>query len=195
MPEGAGAAHAMYSLRASLLLLAEQDTPAAVTWEDLAAAHLHWTDTCKLVPFHVIEESVAGVDAACGPAKDQVVPRRVLELLRKQLDAIVVEWTTANATKVALAEQEHSHSTWAQTVLSQAKRMQELKRPAASEPDSGPQLRRQPDSGQPSASRLKTEEPTVAPAAAPAEPPADSAQPAAEAAPAAEADAEMPVDS
>ena len=131
MPEAADSAEAMYSLRASLHQLAEQEMPVLVTWADLATAHLHWADTCKLVPFHVMEASLNGTDATNGPTADSVVPRRILELLRKQLDAVVIEWIKDNTAKAAVAEQKHGLSAWAQTVLSQAKRLQELKRSAA----------------------------------------------------------------
>ena len=152
MPEGVDAANAMYSLRASLLLLAEQDTPALVSWGDLAAGHLHWPDICRLVPHHLIEESVAGIDPTAGPAADAHVPRRVLELLRKQLDEIVAEWMRDNAAKVAVAEEKHALSAWAQTVLDQAKRLQECKRPAASS-----------DAQQPAPRRLRSPSPAPTP--------------------------------
>ena len=132
MPEGKDAATAMYSLRASLLLLAEQDTPVVVSWGDLALGHLHWADVCRIVPHHVIDRSVKGIDAAAGPSPEAPVPRRVLELIRKQLDAIVSEWVRDNDTKVAVAQEKHSQSAWAQNVLDEAKRVQERKRPAES---------------------------------------------------------------
>ena len=137
MPEGKDADNAMYSLRASLLLLAEQDTPTVVTWGDLAAGHLHWPDVCRLVPHHLIDQSSPGIDPSAGPAPDAPVPRRVLELLRKQLDAIVATWIRDNAAAAAVAEEKHSRSAWAQNVLDQAKRVQELKRHA--EPSATPQ--------------------------------------------------------
>ena len=102
-----------------------------VAWGDLASGHLHWTDVVKLMPFHLIEESVQGIDPSNGPEPDAPVPRRVLELLRKQLDTIVSLWTNDNAIQAAKAEEQHARSDWAQKVLDQAKRVQEHKRPAA----------------------------------------------------------------
>ena len=81
---------------------------------------------------HIIEQSAKGIDPTAGPAKDDAVPPRILALLRKQLDAIVAEWVRDNTSKAATAEAQHVHSAWAQTVLDQAKRLQERKRPAAS---------------------------------------------------------------
>ena len=87
---------------------------------------------CRLVPHHVINESIKGIDPSAGPAADAAVPRRVLELLRKQLDFILAEWMRDNATKVATAEEKHAQSAWAQSVLDHAKRVQDRKRPAES---------------------------------------------------------------
>ena len=142
MPERKDAAEAMFSLRANLLLLAEQETPVIVTWGDLAAGHLHWPDATKLVPFHVIEESVKGIDASSGPLSDAPVPRRVLELLRKQLDTIVSLWTQDNASQVTKAEERHALSCWAQNVLDQAGRLRDHKRhaPESSQPHSKPRM-------------------------------------------------------
>ena len=153
MPEGKDSATAMYSLRASLLLLAEQETPPLVSWGDLADGLLLWPDVCRLVPHHIIEQSVAGIDPTAGPAPDAHVPRRVLELLRKQLDAIVAQWIRENAAQAAVAEEMHSRSAWAQTVLDHAKRLQDLKRhadssdaqePASSKPRPTPRRLRSP---------------------------------------------------
>ena len=136
-----------------LLLLAEQDSPTLVTWANLASAHLHWPDVCRLVPHHVIDQSIKGIDPTAGPAPDAHVPRRVLELLRKQLDAIVAQWIRDNAAQAAVAEEMHSRSAWAQTVLDHAKRLQDLKRhtdssdgqePASSRPRPTPRRVRSP---------------------------------------------------
>ena len=54
------------------------------------------------------------------------------ELLRKQLDAVVAEWVRDNTAKAVKAEEQHALSVWAQTVLDQAKRVQDKKRPAQS---------------------------------------------------------------
>ena len=132
MPEGKDAAEAMYSLRASLHQLAEQESPVLVAWGDLSAAHLHWADVCKLVPHHVIAQSAHGIDPALGPSQDDAVPSRVIALLRKQLDAIVAQWCRDNTSRTATAEALHSQSPWAQSVLDHALRIRERKRPADS---------------------------------------------------------------
>ena len=130
LPETLGAQLAMFNLRQALLLLAEQDIPTLVTWADLGRAHLSWADMCLLVPAHTIQESVVVADFTTGPPQEDAVPRRVLGLLRKQLDCIIAEFVAANSVTAAKAEQDQLHLVWTTAVMNQARRLQDRKRPA-----------------------------------------------------------------
>ena len=101
-----------------------------VTWENLASTGMTWDEAVKLVPPEVMEPSIPQLDHHIGPDPTDVVPRRVLELIRAQLDACTHEWYKASAQQSSLAEITAHTTAWAQGILDQAKRVQELKRPA-----------------------------------------------------------------
>ena len=112
---------------------------------------------------------MTGIDPSAGPAPDAPVPRRVLELLRKQLDTIVTIWASENAVQLAKAEEQLAKCQWAQNVLNEAKRLQELKRPTpgADSQTADVQIRHQaavqePPTSRPKLDVLQTTEPLPA---------------------------------
>ena len=126
----ADSAPALINLRQSLHLLAQQDDHVPVTWGHLTQAHLPWTDAILLVPKAEVARSKIEFDVEVGPNADHLVPPRVLALLRTQLDAVVHQWTEANAVQAALAINQADQCTWAHAIMDEAKRVQEKKRPA-----------------------------------------------------------------
>ena len=130
LPTDPVVARGLYALRQSLLTLAQQDSVVLVTWANLASSALSWDECTKLVPAAVIGESVALLDHIIGPEQDAPVPRRVLELIRAQLDALAADWLKANAEEAAKAELGEQVRAWSQATLDQAKRLVDRKRPA-----------------------------------------------------------------
>ena len=123
------------SLRQGLLLLAQQDFPPPVLWTELTKARLPWADFQLLVPASVVSQSIGPFDENAGPPAEDPIPRRVLELLRTQLDRIVSEWARANTELAAKAEQDQAHVAWSQSVMDNARRLQDVKRLADKSPE------------------------------------------------------------
>ena len=105
-----------------------------ISWNDLLQFKMTWEDFSKLVPFHVAQESLPDLDAAAGPPSDQPIPRRLLACLRDQMDVLAHEHFKANAKSETRAEVTAEANTFAQTILDEAKRIQEKKRPAETTP-------------------------------------------------------------
>ena len=101
-----------------------------VTWANLASSSLNWDAALQLVPAEVMAQSIPDLDHVLGPDATDVVPRRILELIRAQLDACAAEWFKTSAVQASSAELTQQVHLWAQEVLDQAKRVQQLKRPA-----------------------------------------------------------------
>ena len=129
-PTDTATGDAWFRLRQFLILLAQQEAPVGVSWNDLVQFLMTWEEFSKLVPFHVSKESIPDLDAAAGPHLDQHVPRRLLACLRDQMDVLVHEWFKEAAKSDARAELTTEANKFAQTVLDEAKRIQEKKRPA-----------------------------------------------------------------
>jgi hypothetical protein len=130
MPDDPTLAQSLFNLRQSLLLLAQQDAVVMVTWANLASSGLTWDEAVKLVPPDVMASSMPDLDHLIGPETTDVVPRRVLELIRAQLDACAAEWVKVNAQQATMSEVSQQVTAWTQVVLDQAKRVQLHKRPA-----------------------------------------------------------------
>ena len=147
MPTSEGAAQALYVLRSALKTLAMQENQVLFTWADLAAAKLDWNDFCTLVPAAVTAESVQDLDHVQGPQLTDQIPRRTLECLRVQLDTIVTQWTAMNTEAAAKNELQTQASSFAATILDQAKRIQDKKRTAEPLEKSQPAKIAAPDAG------------------------------------------------
>ena len=120
---------ALYSLGQSLRLLAPPDEVIAVTWEDLSRVQPTWTDFLRLVPIQVAEPSVGGVVGTRAPLDPtHIVPRKLLELLRSQLDILAAQWSASSSFATQQAELTAQASQWATSVMDQAKRISERKR-------------------------------------------------------------------
>ena len=139
LPADPDVALGLYRLRQSLLLLAQQESVVLVSWENLATSSLSWDECIKLVPAAVVAESISDLDHILGPDLTSAVPRRVLELIRAQLDALAAEWLKSNAEVAAKAELTEQVNAWTQSTLDQARRLQTRKRPDAP-PDVSPEL-------------------------------------------------------
>ena len=136
LPASSEAQAALRSLGHSLRLLAQQEEAVTVTWGDLARAKMHWQDFLLLVPIQVAIGSLQVVKCGTGAAPDLAlaVPRKLLELLRSQLDAMEVQMTVAQQDASQKQQLATEAQTWAASVLDQAKRIAERKRIPA--PDS-----------------------------------------------------------
>jgi hypothetical protein len=131
MPTDPAAQQACLALCQSLRLLAQQEHIVAVTWADLTRAHMPWTDFIHLVPILEVAKTVKKVGTARAPEQHLEVPRRLLELLRTQLECIVAEMTSEQKAVKQKAQLESECRAWAETVIDQALRISERKRPPA----------------------------------------------------------------
>ena len=127
-PTSEEAAKALFALGQSLRLLAQQDEPVTVTWEDLSRAPLSWADCLQLIPIQTIAQSVPRCGTGRAPEPTSAVPRRVLELLRTQLDILAAQSTLSQVAAAHKSELEAQTTAWASSVLDQAKRIAERKR-------------------------------------------------------------------
>ena len=109
-------------------LLAQQDEPVAVTWADLSRAHVSWDDFLQLVPLRVVAKSVSKVGSKTAPEPTHIVPRKLLELLRSQLDVLAAQWSASDAAASQQAELNAQAAVWATSLLDQAKRITDRKR-------------------------------------------------------------------
>jgi hypothetical protein len=129
VPSEPAAQQACLTMCQSLRLLAQQEEVITVTWADLTRAHLPWQEFIQIVPLVIAAKSI---DCACGteraPDQEKPVPRRLLELLRAQLDIIVTQMSEAQREGESRAQWEAAASAWATSMIGQAKRIQERKR-------------------------------------------------------------------
>ena len=133
VPSEPAAQQACLELWQSLRLLAQQETPVPVAWADLTRAHLPWADFLRLIPIKVAAAALEGVPIGIlrAPDPNLEVPRRLLELLRTQLDSIVSQLTAEQKAVKDMTQRTAECNAWAVTVIDQAKRIAERKRPAA----------------------------------------------------------------
>ena len=157
-------AQTWYVVRAGLLLLDVQDTALDVHWQELFAAGLLWPRFCELIPASIVSTSEPLTDLTTGPDPAAKVPRRILGLLRAQLDALASLWTVSHAKNATAAEVTNLANDFITKVRQEALRNQ--KRPATRPSDStaGPA---------PAAVATAGSAPAAAPGAA--DPPGDAA--------------------
>ena len=157
-------AQTWYVVRAGLLLLDVQDTALDVHWQELFSAGLLWPRFCELIPASIVATSEPLTDPTTGPDPAAKVPRRILGLLRAQLDALASLWTVSHAKNATAAEVTNLANDFITKVRQEALRNQ--KRPATRPSDStaGPA---------PAAVATAGSAPAAAPGAA--DPPGDAA--------------------
>ena len=137
VPSDPAAQQACLALWQSLRLLAQQATPVPVAFADLARAHLPWADFLRLIPIKVAAAALdCPVGTGRGPQPHQEVPRRLLELLRTQLDSIVSQLSSEQKAVKEKTQLTAECNAWAATVIDQAKRISERKRPPAASAES-----------------------------------------------------------
>jgi hypothetical protein len=128
-PSTEEARNVLWVIGQSLRLFAQQDNPVPVTWADLTNAGLDWVSFQLLIPVAVVAKSVVG---ACGtgkaPDQTQVIPRKILELLRSQLDVLAAQNSVEQAAAAQTKELSSKVAEWTTSVIDQAKRISERKR-------------------------------------------------------------------
>ena len=129
-------AQTWYVVRAGLLLLDVQDTALDVHWQELFAAGLGWTLFCDLVPASEVAAVEPTTDTTSGPLPTAKIPRRILGLLRAQLDALASLWTVKHAKDATAAEVTTLANDFITKVREEAFRVQHRKRPADTTPGS-----------------------------------------------------------
>ena len=123
-------ANSWHVVRAGLLLLDVQDTALDVRWQEIFGSGLSWENICNLVPADEIIQSDPQIDKTNGPVPESKIPRRVLGLLRAQLDALAALWTAKHAEDAATAEITSRAYDFISHVREEAFRVQNRKRPA-----------------------------------------------------------------
>ena len=104
------------------------------------------------MPADVTAQSVPQLDRVKGPVETEQVPRRILECLRTQLDAIATEWATNHAAEATKEDLRQQANAFAETILDQAKRIQERKRVA--DPAADAKVAKSAPSAEPAAQAL-----------------------------------------
>jgi hypothetical protein len=96
------------SILTGLQHLAEQDGPTRVCWAHLIDAGLAWDYTRELLPMEVLGHSQspatngATAPSVC-PSLHEVVPSRILAVLRRRLDGLAILWNVQMSTELQSA--------------------------------------------------------------------------------------------